>query len=67
MANSRKRFKVDYTYGKSSGGSQHRTQLVSSNVQLPMMATSETAVLGWLKKKHIGCEITIIALDWFDN
>lgn len=61
----RKRFKVDYIFAKPDGANQ-RTQLVSSNVQLPYMATSETSVLGWLRKKHKGHEITIINIDWFD-
>ena len=61
----RKRFKVDYIYAKPEGAN-HRTQLTSSNVQLPYMATSETSVLSWLRKKHRGLEVTIINIDWFD-
>jgi hypothetical protein len=62
----RKRFRVDYIY-QTKSGAPCRTQVMSSNVQLPSLATSETAVLSWLKKRHTGAEITIINLDWFDN
>lgn len=58
-----KRFSVDYIYQTATGG-PHRTQLISTNTQLPNLATSETAVLAWLRKRHVGCEITIISLDW---
>lgn len=64
--NTRKRFRVDYIVTPKRGAPL-RTQLSSSNVQLPSLATSETAVLSWLKKRHTGAEITIISLDWFDN
>jgi len=60
-----KRFSVDYIFQTKTGG-PHRTQLVSTNMQLPNLASSETAVLAWLRKRHTGCEITIVSLDWQD-
>lgn len=64
-ANRQKRFRVDYLVSPKHGAPT-RTQLSSSNVQLPALATSETAVLAWLKRRHPGAEITIITLDWYD-
>ena len=61
----RARFRVDYIYAKPDGAN-HRTQVSSTNVQLPYLAKSETAVLSWLRKRHRGAEITIIGLEWSD-
>lgn len=61
----RKRFRVDYIY-QTKSGAPCRTQVASSNVQLPALSTSETAVLSWLKRRHMGADINIISLDWFD-
>ena len=63
MAQGIKTFSVDYTY-TTQGGTTTRTQLQASNVSLPMLATSETAVLSWLKSRHQASEVNIITLTW---
>lgn len=62
--NTRKRFRVDYIVTPKRGAPM-RTQLSSTNAQLPSLATSETAVLSWLKQRHQGAEITIVSLNWY--
>jgi len=57
---------VEYLYGRA-GGSMTRSRLITSPTNLAHpMARSETAVLAYLRKRHPGLEITILALDFTD-
>ena len=64
-ASRQRRFQADYLY-MHKNGAWHRTQMVSSNINLPNLSTSETAVVAYLKRKHGGAEINLISLDWLD-
>lgn len=55
-------YRVDYYY--EHNGSRGRTQLNGSVMQHLHGATTETAVLSYLRKKHPGCEITMMNLEW---
>jgi hypothetical protein len=61
-----KRFRADYMY-LHKNGAWHRTTLITSNINLPNLSTSETAVVAYLRRKHNGADINLISLDWMDN
>ena len=53
-------YKVDYYYKRiGSSGRGTRTQLGGN-----MAANTESAILEHLRKKHKGCEITLMKLEW---
>lgn len=54
--------KVDYYYEKK--GSRARTSATLSVSQHLHLATTESAVMGYLRARHPGCEITLMSLDW---
>ena len=64
-ANRQRRFQADYLY-MHPNGAWHRTQLVTSNINLPNLSTSETAVVAYLKRKHRGADINLISLEWLN-
>ena len=55
---------VDYYYQKPGVGSRSRTQLTGSVSQHLQGATTESAVMSYLRKKHAGYEITLMSLSW---
>ena len=57
-------YTADYYYHKHGVGSRTRTTIVGSVSQYLQGATTESAVLSYLKKKHPGCEITLMKLTW---
>lgn len=57
-------FVADYYYQKPGVGSRTRTQITGSVGQQLQMATTESAVLSYLRRKHPGYEITLMNLDW---
>lgn len=54
--------RVDYYY--SFRGSRTRTQLGISVSQHLNGATTESSVLNYLRRKHPGCEIELMSVDW---
>lgn len=63
MANNKPiRYQVDYYYGRD--GSRARKKLGGYVSQHLQGATTENAVLAYLRKMHPGYEITIMSLDW---
>lgn len=64
MAEKPKRFKVDYYYrrpGTIAGTRTTRSGDVSWHLH---GATTESAVLNWLRHLHEGYEIDLMSLDW---
>ena len=59
-----KNYTADYYYQKLGVGSRTRTTIVGSVSQHLQGATTESAVLSYLKKKHLGYEITLMKLTW---
>ena len=57
-------FLVDDYYQKQGTNSRTRTSMSGSVSQHLYGATTETAVLIYLKKKHISYEVTLIKLTW---
>lgn len=55
---------VDYYYQKQGTNSRTRTSMSGSVSQHLYGATTETAVLSYLKKKHLGYEVTLVKLTW---
>lgn len=62
MSNKPTAFEVDYYYGR--GGARTRTRLVGSVSQHLHGATTESAVLSYLRRQHQGYEIELMTLDW---
>jgi len=58
------RFKVDYYYQRPGSGTQTRTTLTGSVWQHLHGATTETAVLAYLRRQHFGCDVTLMRLEW---
>lgn len=56
-------YRADYYYSKN--GSRTRTQLMGSVSQHLQGATTESAVLSYLRRKHPGYDIDLMSLDWF--
>jgi len=56
-------YRADYYYSK--GLSRTRTQLTGSVSQHLQGATTESAVMSYLRKKHQGYEIDLMSLEWF--
>ena len=60
-----KNYRVDYYYQKKSGSSSKvRRQISGSSSGHLGGATTESAVMSYLHKKHPGCEITLMKLEW---
>ena len=57
-------YTANYYYQKLGVGSRTRTTIVGSVSQHLQGATTESAVLIYLKKKHPGCEIMLMNLTW---
>jgi len=58
-------YKADYYYKKTgAAGRGTRTQLGGSISQHLKGATTESAVLEYLRNKHKGCEIVLMKLEW---
>jgi hypothetical protein len=57
-------YRVDYYYQKPGVGSRTRTTLSGSVSQHLQGATTESAVLSYLRKKHAGYEISLMELEW---
>lgn len=55
-------FRADYYYNK--GGSRTRTSLTGSVSQHLHGATTESAVMYYLRNKHQGYEIILMSLEW---
>ena len=58
------RYKADYTYQRPGGGSRTRTKISGYVSQHLRGATTESAVLQYLRTKHPGYEITLMSLEW---
>lgn len=56
-------YRADYYYSKGLG--RTRTQLTGSVSQHLQGATTESAVMSYLRSKHPGYEIHLMSLDWF--
>jgi len=54
--------RADYYYSK--GGSRTRTTITGSVSQHLHGATTESAVLNYLRNKHPGYEILLMNLEW---
>jgi hypothetical protein len=57
-------YRADYYYQKPGIGSKSRTQITGSVSQHLHSATTESAVLNYLRSKHPGYEIILMSLDW---
>ena len=58
-------YRADYYYKKPGmGGRGTRTQISGPVSQHLAGGTTENAVLAYLRKKHPGCEITLMGLEW---
>jgi len=57
-------FRVYYYYRRIGVDSKARTQLGGSVSQHLYGATTESAVMDFLRKKHPGYEITLMGLEW---
>ena len=55
---------ADYYYQKPGVGSRTRTKITGNVSQHLQGATTESAVLAYLRKKHPGHEVTLMSLDW---
>ena len=62
MTKTPKDYKVDYYYSKN--GARTRTTMTGSVSQHLQGATTESAVLNYLRNKHPGYEILLMSLDW---
>jgi len=62
MSNKPTRAKLDYYYSKN--GSRTRTTSIISVSQHLNGATTESAVLNYLRRMHQGYEIELISVDW---
>lgn len=58
-----KHYRADYYYSRNL--SRTRTQLTGSVSQHLNGATTESAVLSYLRRKHPGYEIDLMSLEWF--
>ena len=59
------KYRADYYYKQSgTSGRGGRTQISGSVMQHLQGASTESAVLNYLRKKHAGCEIELMRLDW---
>lgn len=57
-------FYADYYYQKIGQNSRARTKIKGSVSQHLRGATTESAVLSYLREKHRGCDVTLMRLDW---
>jgi hypothetical protein len=62
MSNKPTYYRADYYYSKN--GSRSRTQISGLVSQHLNGATTESAVLNYLRHKHSGYEIELMSLDW---
>ena len=58
------RYTVNYYFRKDPNSSRTRTTLTGSVSQHLYGATTENAVLTYLKTKHVGYEVIIMRLIW---
>lgn len=63
MTDKPKHYRADYYYRK--GTIRTRTQLTGSVSQHLEGATTESAVVNYLRRKHQGYDIDLMQLDWF--
>lgn len=56
-------YKADYYYSRPKG-SRTRTTLTGSVSQHLQGATTESAVLNYLRRQHPGYEIELMTLEW---
>jgi hypothetical protein len=54
--------RVDYYYEKK--GTRARTSATLSVSQNLHLATTESAVMSYLRQRHPGCEIYLMGLEW---
>ncbi len=57
-------FRADYYYQKIGSAARTRTGHVGSVSQHLHGATTESAVLEYLRKKHPGYDISLMSLEW---
>jgi len=57
-------FRADYYYRRIGVDSKTRTQLGGSVSQHLFGATTESAVMEFLRKKHPGYEVNLMGLEW---
>ena len=57
-------YRADYYVQKRGTGSRSRTQLTGSVSQHLRGATTENAVLHYLRQKHPDSEIVLMSLEW---
>lgn len=57
-------YRADYYYQKPGVAAKTRTQITGSVSQHLHGATTESAVLNYLRGKHPGYEILLMSLDW---
>ncbi len=57
-------YRADYYYQKPGVAAKTRTQITGSVSQHLHGATTESAVLNYLRAKHPGYEILLMSLDW---
>ncbi len=57
-------YRADYYYEKRPNGSRTRRQTSGYVHQHLEGATTESAVLKYLRKKHPGHEITLMSVEW---
>lgn len=58
-------YRADYYYKKpGASGRGTRTQIAGPVSQHLRGASTESAVLDYLRKKHKGCEIVLMKLEW---
>jgi hypothetical protein len=55
-------YRADYYYRK--GNSRTRTQIAGSVWQQLRGATTESAVIAYLRQRHLGYEIDLMRLEW---
>jgi hypothetical protein len=64
MARKPTSYRADYYYKHPVNGSSTRTQITGSVSQHLQGATTENAVVAYLRRKHRGREILLMSLEW---
>jgi hypothetical protein len=59
-----KNYRADYYHQKIGSGSKTRTKITGLISQHLRGVATESAVMSYLSKKHPGCEITLMKLEW---
>jgi hypothetical protein len=57
-------YRADYYYKHPGHGSSTRTQITGSVSQHLNGATTENAVVAYLRRRHRGHEILLMSLEW---